>query len=67
MRQVPSGLALHARLIWRRNRGQTGLFLLLLALLGLYAWLYPGLLSWAGIARFTQNWFPVALRPPAEP
>ncbi len=61
MTKVPSGAVLHARLIWRRNRGQMGLFALLLALLALYAYLYPGLLSWAGIARFTQNWFPVAL------
>ena len=56
-----SGLALHARLIWRRNTGLTALYLLLLVLLAAYAWLHPGLLSLAGIARFTQNWFPVAV------
>ena len=61
MSAVPSGLTLHARLIWRRNGGQTGLYVLLFLLLALYAFLYPGLLSWAGVARFTQNWFPVAL------
>jgi ribose transport system permease protein len=61
MIERPSGVRLHARLIWRRNRGQVGLFVLLLVLLALYAYLHPGLLTWAGIARFTQNWFPVAL------
>jgi ribose transport system permease protein len=56
-----SGLLLHLRLIWRRNAGLIGLYLLLLALLGVYAYLHPGLLSVAGVARFTQNWFPIAI------
>jgi ribose transport system permease protein len=56
-----SGLGLQALLFWRRNTGLVGLYLLLAGLLGVYAWLHPGLLSMAGIARFTQNWFPVAV------
>ena len=61
MTPPPSGLTLHARLFWRRNRGLGVLYLLLAALLVLYAFLHPGLLSLSGIARFTQNWFPVAV------
>lgn len=56
-----SGLELQLRLVWRRNAGLVGLFALLAALLVVYAYLHPGLLSVAGVARFTQNWFPVAL------
>lgn len=56
-----TGLGLHARIVWRRNAGLGGLYLLLLALLGVYVYLYPGLLSVSGVARFTQNWFPVAV------
>ena len=56
-----TGAALQARLLWRRNEGLLALYLLLAALLVLYAVLFPGLLSVSGIARFTQNWFPVAL------
>lgn len=56
-----SGLALHLRLFWRRNAGLIGLYVLLVGLLAVYAWLHPGLLSSAGVARFTQNWFPIAV------
>ncbi len=56
-----TGAALQARLLWRRNEGLLALYLLLTALLVLYAVLFPGLLSVSGVARFTQNWFPVAL------
>ncbi len=56
-----SGLELQLRLLWRRNAGLWSLFTLLAALLVVYAWLHPGLLSIAGVARFTQTWFPVAL------
>jgi ribose transport system permease protein len=56
-----SGLRLQALLFWRRHTGLLGLYLLLAVLLGVYAWLHPGLLSVAGVARFTQNWFPVAV------
>ncbi len=56
-----SGLQLHARIFWRRNSGLGGLYLLLLALLGVYLALFPGLLSVPGVARFTQNWFPIAV------
>lgn len=56
-----SGLALHLQILWRRNSGLIGLYVLLAALLGVYIYLYPGLLSIAGVARFTQNWFPIAV------
>jgi ribose transport system permease protein len=56
-----SGTALHLRLILRRNSGLMALYALLVMLLAVYAWLHPGLLTVAGVARFTQNWFPVAL------
>lgn len=56
-----SGAILLLRLIWRRNAGLGALYLLLLVLLAVYAWLHPGLLSVSGVARFTQNWFPIAL------
>jgi ribose transport system permease protein len=56
-----SGLALHLRLIWQRNSGLWGLYVLLAALLGVYLYLHPGLFSVAGVARFTQNWFPIAV------
>ncbi|MCO6052258.1 ABC transporter permease [Mesorhizobium sp. RP14(2022)] len=44
-----------------RNRGLTGLYLLVAALLVAYVSLFPGVLSLAGFSRFTQNWFPLAL------
>jgi ribose transport system permease protein len=56
-----TGAALQLRLLWQRNAGLYGLYLLLIALLAVYAWLHPGLLSVAGVARFTQNWFPIAV------
>lgn len=56
-----SGVALHLRILWRRNSGLWGLYVLLAALLGVYIYLHPGLLSVAGVARFTQNWFPIAV------
>ncbi len=40
-----SGLALHLRILWRRNSGLVGLYVLLAALLGVYIYLYPGLLE----------------------
>jgi ribose transport system permease protein len=56
-----TGLELQARLLWRRNAGLAGLYVLLALLLVVYAFLHPGLLSLSGVARFTQNWFPIAL------
>lgn len=56
-----TGLELHARIFWRRNGGLLGLYALLVVLLAVYAWMHPGLLSLTGVARFTQNWFPVAV------
>lgn len=53
------------RLYWRaqgeRNRGLWGLFAVVTAFLALYAYLFPGLLSVAGISKFAQSWLPLAL------
>jgi ribose transport system permease protein len=53
--------ALYWRIQRRRNRGLTGLFLVVLAFLVLYVIQFPGLLTITGISKFTQNWFPLAL------
>lgn len=45
----------------QRNRGLYGLFAVVLAFLALYAYLFPGLLSIAGISKFAQSWLPLAL------
>jgi ribose transport system permease protein len=45
----------------RRNRGLGGLFIVVVAFVLLYAWLFPGLFSLGGFSKFTQNWFPLAL------
>ena len=44
-----------------RNRGLTGLYLVVIAFVVLYAILFPGLLTVGGFSKFTQNWFPLAL------
>ena len=53
------------RLYWRaqneRNRGLTGLFAVVAAFVALYAYLFPGLLSVAGVSKFAQSWLPLAL------
>lgn len=46
---------------WRRNHGIGGLYVVVLAFLVLYAWLFPGIFTLSGFAKFTQNWFPLAL------
>ncbi len=45
----------------QRNRGLYGLFAVVLAFLALYAYLFPGLLSVAGVSKFAQSWLPLAL------
>jgi ribose transport system permease protein len=45
----------------RRNRGLSGIYLVVGALVLLYIVLFPGILSVAGFSKFTQNWFPLAL------
>lgn len=45
----------------RRNRGLTGLYLVVMLFLIGYAILFPGLLTIGGFAKFTQNWFPLSL------
>ena len=58
------------RLYWaiqkRRNRGVLGLAIVVVAFLAVYASLFPGLLTMAGFARFTQTWFPLALTAMAQ-
>ncbi|RWX81623.1 ABC transporter permease [Neorhizobium lilium] len=45
----------------RRNRGLGGLYIVVVAFLLLYVWLFPGIVSIGGFSKFTQNWFPLAL------
>jgi len=46
---------------WRRNRGVNGLIIVVAALLALYAYLFPGLISVSGVSKFSQSWLPLAL------
>jgi len=57
----PFDSGLYWRVQLRRNRGCHGLFVVVVALLVVYAVLFPGLLTISGFAKFTQNWFPLAL------
>lgn len=45
----------------QRNRGLHGLFAVVAVFLALYAYLFPGLLSIAGVSKFAQSWLPLAL------
>src|SRR4029077_14624920 len=45
----------------QRNRGAGGLLIVVAAFLALYAYLFPGLLSVGGVAKFAQSWLPLAL------
>ncbi len=45
----------------RRNLGVRGLFVVVLAFAIAYGFLFPGLFTWSGFAKFTQSWFPLAL------
>ncbi|TIN11430.1 ABC transporter permease [Mesorhizobium sp.] len=45
----------------RRNVGVRGLFAVVMAFLIAYGFLFPGLLTASGFAKFTQSWFPLAL------
>ncbi|RWP67011.1 ABC transporter permease [Mesorhizobium sp.] len=45
----------------RRNVGVRGLFAVVMAFLVAYGFLFPGLLTASGFAKFTQSWFPLAL------
>lgn len=45
----------------QRNRGLIGLYIVVAAFVLLYVWLFPGVATPSGFAKFTQNWFPLAL------
>jgi len=53
------------RLYWPvqagRNVGVRGLFLVVFAFIVAYGFLFPGLFTISGFAKFTQSWFPLAL------
>ena len=53
-------------ILWRRNDGLRGLFLLVLAVCVLYAALFPGILRPSSLGRFAQSWLPLALTAAAE-
>jgi ribose transport system permease protein len=55
------GWSLHWALLRRRNSGLRGLFVLLAAMLLIYIAFFPGILSFTGIAKLTQSWFPLAV------
>lgn len=56
-----AGAHLHWALLRRRNSGLRGLFALLAVMLALYVAFFPGILSFNGIAKLTQSWFPLAV------
>ncbi|MGK9168929.1 ABC transporter permease [Inquilinus limosus] len=53
--------ALYRAIQGRRHQGLRGLYLIVALFLALYVALFPGLVSIEGVAKFTQNWFPLAL------
>ena len=55
------GARLYWALLGRRNVGLRVLFALLVAMLAVYVVLFPGILSFNGIAKLTQSWFPLAV------
>jgi ribose transport system permease protein len=58
---MSEGTALYWPAQRQRNRGLYGLFAVVLAFVALYAYLFPGLLSIAGVSKFAQSWLPLAL------
>jgi ribose transport system permease protein len=58
---VNAGVRLHWALLRRRNSGLRGLFALLVLMLLVYVAFFPGILSFSGIAKLAQSWFPLAL------
>lgn len=57
----PSGTALYLAIQRKRNIGVRGLFLVVLAFMIAYGFLFHGLFTGTGFAKFTQSWFPLAL------
>ena len=60
MRQ-PNRTALYWSVQLGRNRGLTGLGIVVAGFLIVYLIQFPGLLELKGFSKFTQNWFPLAL------
>ncbi len=58
---ITASPSLYWRIQWQRNRRLLPLYGVVILLFALYAWLFPGLFSRAGIAHFAQSWFPLAL------
>jgi ribose transport system permease protein len=56
-----SGGRLYWALMLRRNQGLLALFALLAVMLAIFVWQSPSVLSWTGVAKFTQSWFPLAI------
>lgn len=54
-------MSLYRAIQGRRHQGLRGLYLIVALFLALYVALFPGLVSVEGVAKFTQNWFPLAL------
>jgi ribose transport system permease protein len=52
---------LYRAILWRRNEGLRGLFIILVLFFAVYAYRFPGILSIGGFSTFTQTWFPLAL------
>lgn len=61
----PRSLGQTGALYWpvqlRRNVGVRSLFAVVLVFLVAYGFLFPGLFTASGFAKFTQSWFPLAL------
>jgi ribose transport system permease protein len=53
-------------LFWQRNRGVWAIFAIVFAFLVAYAFLFPGLLRTASIAKLSESWFPLAVAAMAQ-
>lgn len=58
---MSEGARLYWALLRRRNQGLLPLYGLLVLMLAVYAWSFPGIFSGSGVAKFSQTWFPLAL------
>lgn len=53
--------ALYRAILWRRNEGLRGLFIILVLFFVVYAIRFPGILTPGGLSTFAESWFPLAL------